>query len=328
MTDESEAASRPNTTVVSFGELLWDLLPTGEVLGGAPFNLACRIHTLGHTAVFVSRVGEDDHGRRALAAVERLGLRNDWIQVDPCRPTGTVDVTLDDQGKADYYIVPGVAYDEIKRTEAVVEVAAGADALCFGVLAQREETSRATLRQIVRECDTPLKFLDINLRTDCYDTDSITWSLHNADILKLNDGEIGELGAMLNLSAGSIPAFCAEVIDRYALSHCVVTLGDKGAFAATDTDERVYVPGIRVTIADTVGSGDAFAAGFLCATLRGRPLGEACAFGNALGALVATHRGATHPIDESALARLLDEPGERVVEGSLEEFVAEGSRSE
>jgi fructokinase len=314
-------------TIVSFGEILWDLLPGGEVLGGAPFNLAYRLHALGHTAIFVSRVGDDTYGRRALAAVKRLGLRDDWIQVDPRRPTGTVDITLDDQGKADYFIVPGAAYDAIERTEAVVEVAGGADALCFGVLAQREETSRATLRRIVRECDTPLKFLDINLRTDCYDIDSITWSLHNADILKLNDEEIGELGAMLNLSARSVPAFCAEVIDRYALSRCVVTLGDKGAFAATDTDERVYVPGVSVTIADTVGSGDAFAAGFLCATLEGRSLGEACAFGNALGALVATHSGATHPIDEAALARLLDEPGERVVEGALEEFLAEGSRS-
>ncbi|MFW6154707.1 MAG: carbohydrate kinase family protein, partial [Planctomycetota bacterium] len=245
------------------------------------------------------------------------------VQWDDERPTGTVIVSLDDAGQPDYVIVPDVAYDRIEATEPILAEAARADCVCFGTLVQRTAGARATLRTILDAAPATAKLLDINLRKDCYTGDSITASLEQATILKLNDTEAATLADLFDLPDRSIPAFCAEMIGRWNLTHCVVTLGERGAFADGAETDPVYDPGFHVAMVDPLGSGDAFVAAFLCRLLRGEPL-EACLHhGNVLGAMVATQAGGTEPIDPEALAAFDLLHTERLIEPSLTSFMIE-----
>ncbi|MBI3945921.1 MAG: carbohydrate kinase [Armatimonadetes bacterium] len=308
-------------TVLAFGEVLWDLLPSGAVLGGAPFNFAYRIHALGDRGVIVSRLGRDDLGRQAWARVVGLGVETAHIQWDDTHPTGTVHVSFDAQRNPDYLIVPGVAYDHIETTGALDTLAAAADCVCFGTLAQRAPTSRRTLGELLSAAPHAVKVLDINLRKECYTTESITASLERADVLKLNEDEAGHLARLFAMPEDSLPDFGARAVARWGLSCCVVTLGSRGALAVSGDGAAVYVPGYRVALVDSCGSGDAFTAGFVHRLLRGQDLRECCELGNALGALVATQPGATAPIAPDDIARLLAAGAPRVVEESLAELM-------
>jgi fructokinase len=308
-------------TTVAFGELLWDILPSCTVLGGAPFNFAYRVNSLGDTGLIVSRLGRDELGRKAFGQVVQLGLDTTYIQWDDSLPTGTVQVSFDEDNKPDYVIVPKVAYDRIELTDALIDAVSTADCLCFGTLSQRSEESRKTIEQLLERADISLKLLDINLRKDCYSLETIIFSLQKADVLKLNDDEAHQLCQMLEVSNRNIPEFCEEMLTKWSLEHCVVTLGEKGAFAMSAGGERVYVPGYKVKLSDSVGSGDAFSAGFVNKLLRGTSISEAARFGNVLGALVATKEGATSEVtlDEIGLFRKQD--FERDIYPDLEEFI-------
>jgi len=308
-------------TIVAFGELLWDILPSCTVLGGAPFNFAYRVNSLGDTGLMVSCLGRDELGRKAFEQVVQLGLDTTYIQWDGSLPTGTVQVSFDEDNKPDYIIVPQVAYDQIELTDTLIDAVSTADCLCFGTLSQRSEESRKTIEQLLERADISLKLLDINLRKDCYSLETIIFSLQKADVLKLNEDEAHQLGRMLKVSNRNIPEFCEEMLTKWSLEHCVVTLGEKGAFAMSAGGERVYVPGYKVKLADSIGSGDAFSAGFVNKLLRGTSISEAGRFGNVLGALVATKEGATSEVtlDEIGLFRKQD--FERDIYPDLEEFI-------
>ncbi len=309
-------------TIVSYGEVLWDLLPTGAVLGGAPFNFAYRAGSLGHRGRMISRVGEDDLGRRALRAVEGLGLETGTIQRDAGRPTGTVQVVFDERRNPSYTIVPDVAYDFIEPTADLLRAAAEADCFCFGTLVQRSPVSRATLGRLLDAFRGRFVLLDLNLRKDCWDRDTVLDSLGRADILKLNEEEMRVLAGLCGLTAagpGAGPGLPAPAEEPAALAGdllhgpagvsglriVVVTLGERGALAVARGGETVYHPGFEVELKDPIGSGDAFSAGFLHQLLLDRPLEEACRFGNALGAAVAAQEGATRPVPPAELERLL-----------------------
>lgn len=288
-------------TVLAFGEVLWDILPGGAVLGGAPFNFACRMHELGRRSLLISRIGVDAYGERALKAIQAMGLNSDCIQSDPGHPTGIVNVRLDAHNNADYEIVPEMAYDYIALTDDLVQAVTQADAVCFGVLAQRQPVSRQTLARLLDRSEKSLAFLDINLRKDCFSRDTIASSLARADILKLNEDEVQVLSRMFDFSGADLADLARTILRRWSLQCVLVTLGDKGVFAADEHDAEVYVPGYRVKVEDTVGAGDAFSAGFVHVFLQQASLGEACEFGNRLGAIVATQRGATLPVSSDAL---------------------------
>src|SRR5206468_8103257 len=151
-------------TVLSFGETLWDLLPSGQALGGAPFNLAYRVNSLGDQGLVVSRLGRDDYGRRALEQMTTLGVESIHVQQDDRLPTGTVQVSLDGKRNPEFLIVPEVAYDFIEVTPESLELAAAADCFCFGTLAYRASMSRLTLHRLLDVSNAGAKFLDINLR--------------------------------------------------------------------------------------------------------------------------------------------------------------------
>jgi fructokinase len=309
-------------TILSFGETLWDLLPSGPVLGGAPFNLACRINALGDRGLIVTRLGRDDYGRQALDQMRALGMDSSHVQRDDHHPTGTVQVSLDRQYNPEFFIVPEVAYDFIDVTYEALELAAAADVLCFGTLAQRAPTSRETLYRLMGVAGKGLKFLDLNLRRDCYGLETITESLKRASILKMNLQEAHYLAELFEISLTSLPDFCTEMIENWSLSGCLVTLGKYGTFAVSAGKERVYLPGLDVNVVDTCGSGDAFSAGFIHEYLRHKPLADCCRFGNLLGALAATRRGGTAPISPGEIERFAAAKHHFIREPKLEEFLA------
>lgn len=306
--------------VLAFGEILWDLLPGGERLGGAPFNFAYRVHSLGMTGLMASRVGRDDYGERALARVNELGMDARLLQVDAERPTGRVEVRLDENRQPGYFIVPGMAYDRIEWTDELAAAAAEADCLCYGTLIQRTPDSRGTLQRLIGAAPGALKLLDLNLRNDCHTPEIIESSLGGADGLKLNADELEYLQRLFSLPDGDIDNACGALLERFDLRFCVVTLGEFGAFAMRRGGERVYKPGYQVDLKDPCGSGDAFAAGFMHQWFGNKPLAECCRFGNALGALVAGQTGATEPVSAETIRAFLDEAPRQSVEPGLAKF--------
>jgi fructokinase len=197
-----------------------------------------------------------------------------------------------------------VAYDFIEPTEGLRDAVTRADCLCFGTLVQRSRRTRQTLYGLLEATPDCLKVLDINLRKDCYSRDTVQYSLGHADLLKLNDDEVRMLGELLEISCSGPVEFCQRIVERYPVQHCLVTFGESGALCCSRTGQVVYEPGYRVEVADSIGSGDAFTAGFVHRFLHGATVQEACHFGNGLGALVATQVGATQVVSLEALERL------------------------
>jgi fructokinase len=291
---------------VAFGEVLWDLLPSGRVLGGAPFNFASRVASIGDRGIMISRVGDDELGREAVAAMRGLGMDVRCIQRDRRRPTGTVPVSLDAAGTPVFTIIQNVAYDAIEDAAGAKAAVAGADCFCFGTLIQRSPVSARTLGRLLGRFRGRLRMLDLNLRRDCWTTGSVKSSIERADVLKLNDTEAATIAPLYGLESLPLPEFPAALLAKTRLSHVVVTLGPHGAFAVSRAD-AVFDPAFAVDVVDTVGSGDAFTAGFAHGLLAGWPLARAVRYGNALGACVAGQRGATGPVSPDDVDRLLRE---------------------
>jgi fructokinase len=310
-------------TVISFGEILWDIFPYGNVLGGAPFNLAFRLNSLGEKGIIASRLGRDELGSKAYRQVLSLGLNPSCIQWDEHKPTGTVNVSFAPDGTHDFYIVPEVAYDNIEATDSLLEAAAGCDFFCFGTLVQRSPQAGKALEKLLEAAAKGKKFLDINLRKDCYSPETVKRSLARADILKLNDAEVVELALMLFEQDCSVPDFCEKILEKYSLESCLVTFGERGIFACSSLGEKMYVPGCRVEVADTVGCGDAFSAGFVHGTCQSQPLAEACRFGNLLGALAATSNGATAGISPEEIVSLSLGDTERIIDPEFERYLVQ-----
>lgn len=291
-------------TVLAFGEILWDILPDQTILGGAPFNFTHRIHSLGHTGLMVSRLGNDPNGEAAMKRIKDLDMPLDFVQKDPEHPTGTVHVFFDADHNPDYEIIANVAYDFVESTPSLMAAASAADCLCFGTLAQRSPVSRHTVRALL-EVSNAIKFLDVNLRKNCYDNESIRYSLGQADVLKLNADEAMTIAGILNFPFHSIQSFCGTMIENWNLSYCIVTLDARGAYAVSDRGESMYEPGYKIRLQDSLGSGDAFSAGFVHKMLQGDSVGEAVFFGNILGAIVATQAGATRAVSENIITTFL-----------------------
>ena len=299
--------------IVAYGELLWDLLPSGEVLGGAPANFIFRINSFGDEGTLITRLGNDDLGEKARKAVTGIGLSDEHIQTDYEFPTGTVDVKIDADGIPDFNIIRDVAYDHIEISSEMVEQVQQADCLYFGTLIQRYGISKNTLRELIRESGNATKFLDINLRKNCYTKNTISESLMATDILKINDEELLEVKQMLGLYCNELKNIAGEIISRYKLRLVLVTLGSKGAFLISNKNDICYTAGYKVKLVDTVGSGDAFSAGFIHSFLNGEHLQFSLDFGNASGALAATTKGATAPFSKTDVLNFMEQSQERKV---------------
>jgi fructokinase len=290
--------------IISFGELLWDVFPTGEVLGGAPANFAYRMNSLGHEGLLVTRLGNDDLGRRAADLVGAQGMSTEFVQWDDAHPTGTVPITLEADGSPIFTILPNVAFDCIEATDSLLGLAARADWICFGTLIQRNETSRDTLHAVLERSPKSKKLLDLNLRKDCFTLETIVDSLERANVLKLNENEAKFLAEKFDLPS-DVEKFAAAIVARWNLNYCVITLGPDGVAAANGSGEVIRRAGHRIKVVDTCGAGDAFTAGFLHSVSSGKSLAAACDFANALGALVAQSRGGTAPVSLDEIESLL-----------------------
>jgi fructokinase len=306
--------------VLSYGEILWDLLPTDTVLGGAPCNFAYRVNSLGDMGLIISKLGSDDLGKKAFEQVASIGLETTYLQWDDSHPTGTVPITFDENNNPDFTIIPDVAYDYIVMTDSLRKIAPKADCLCFGTLSQRSAKSRQTLEELIEISSDSLKLLDINLRKECYSLDTIKNSIKKADLLKLNENELYQLAEMLRISKKDQINICLRLMDKYSLKCCVVTLGDKGIFAISEEGEIVYEPGYKIDLVDSVGAGDAFTAGFAYCTLRDLFLREACQFGNILGAIACTKKGATSPITQDEIDSFKNREIERIYDHYFEKL--------
>lgn len=297
--------SLPNKTVLALGEILWDILPAERLLGGAPANFCHRLRQLGGNARMVSRVGKDALGQELLEGLNALDFDLSLVQEDPMHPTGTVDVSLSADGNPTFVINKDVAYDYLEATSALVSAARTASLICFGTLVQRSEQTRQTLYTVLEAAPQATKFLDINLRKDCYSADTVAESLRRTDILKLNTSEVTVVSQLLQLGTTTPKEMAQAVMHAYGITTVLITLGEDGVYAIDRRHGECTVPGVSIKVVDTIGSGDSFAAGFVFSYLQERPLDECCHFGNLIGALNATKKGGMPNISSDELAQFL-----------------------
>ena len=280
----------PPPAVVGLGELLWDEFPGGTKPGGAPANVAFQCHQLGLAGRVASRVGDDADGRELVQFLSEKGLPTDLIQTDADLPTGTVAVTHGADGP-EYVIRRPAAWDAIEATDALAAAVNGAAAVCFGSLAQRDRRSRTAIRKVVSARDQRvLAVFDANLRQEFFTADVLNESLKRANVLKLNEAEVPVVAGLLGLPTDPA-AFLDAATDRWRLTAACVTRGAEGCLVRIG-DDVAAVSAEPVTVADTVGAGDAFTAGLIFALLRGADAAACGRFANAVGGLVAGRAGA------------------------------------
>ena len=284
--------------ILAAGEILWDLLPSGRQLGGAPANFAYHAHALGAEARVVSRVGNDPLGCEIVERLGALGLPTDGVSVDPGAPTGTVTVEVQPDGQPRFTIHEQVAWDRIRVDAASLEFAARAAAVCFGTLAQRCAVSGAAIRQLVSQTPTTtLRVFDINLRQHFFSRELVESSLALANALKLNEAELPVLAAMFNL-AGDPRAQLAALAGRFQLRAVALTRGANGSLLLADGAWSEH-PGLPVKVVDAVGAGDAFTAAWTLGLLARRPLDEINRHANEVAAYVCSQPGATPALPPS-----------------------------
>jgi fructokinase len=280
---------------IGLGEVLWDLLPAGKQLGGAPANFAYHAHALGAESLVVSRVGDDPLGHEILDRLCGLGLRTDGIAVDASAPTGTVGVSLDANGAPTFTIHENVAWDLLEAGEQVLHEASRADAVCFGTLAQRNPCAKAAVRAILQA--TPpaaLRIFDINLRQHYWSPELILDSLELANVLKLNDEELPVVADLLGLS-GDDRGRLHQLAARFALRAVALTKGADGSTLLVG-DELVCRPGSKLVVADTVGAGDSYTAALVLGLLAGHAPARIIEAAHRVADYVCTQHGATPPL--------------------------------
>jgi fructokinase len=290
--------------VIGVGEVLWDLLPTGSQLGGAPANFACHARALGAQAAVVTRVGNDSFGRTILQRFEQMGITDGTVQVDDEAPTGSVTVALSDDGIAHFTIHENVAWDRLAVTPEGLNAVREADAICFGSLAQRSDPARTSVQRLVTAAQPgALRVFDINLRQNYFSGEIIEQSLRLANVLKLNDGELSILAQLFGL-AGSPRQQIERLAGKFELRLVALTRGPAGSllFQAGQWSDRLSIP---VEVVDTVGAGDAFTAALVLGLLQKKELDEINALASEVARYVCSCAGATPPLPKTICDRFI-----------------------
>lgn len=286
----------PKLTAIGLGEILWDVLPEGRKLGGAPANFAYHVNALGGTGIPVSRIGDDSLGRETMAELTEHDISTDHISIDPAHPTGTVDAAIDSQGVATYTFPDDVAWDFLTFNEPTMTLAPVADAICFGTLAQRSRTSKQAIHTFLKGAPQALKIYDINLRQEFYSSNRIRTSLALADVLKINDDELKLVADMFCLPSDERAAL-RTLVSRYDLKLAVLTRGSEGSLILSPNGES-DLPGQPTTIIDTIGAGDSFTAAMALAYLHGKSLDEINRYATHVAAYVCGQAGAMPTMPE------------------------------
>ncbi len=297
--------------ILGIGELLWDMLPAGPQLGGAPANYSVMASRLGNRAAVVSRIGKDELGRQALEMLTPFPVDTALIQVDPVQETGKVTVVLE-AGQPSYTIHHPVAWDFLTVTDALLRAASSADAICFGSLAQRDEQTRKTIHALVQatkpECE---RIFDVNLREPYYNAEILRESLKLASVVKMNDAEVPVVTRLMGLAWANQEVGLREGAELLLgefpnLKLAAITRGGQGSLLVGQSEWDEH-PGIKIRVADTIGAGDAFTAAMTHYLLRGAPLSVLNEAGNRWGGYIASQSGAMPPIPAETLKRITDE---------------------
>jgi fructokinase len=305
--EAQETPARSAPIVVGLGELIWDFLPGGKQLGGAPANFAYISHLLGADSVVASRIGDDALGREAKARLARLGISTQYLQSDLQHPTGTVRVRLDEQGEATFAVNENSAWDYLEWTGAWEELAQKTDVVCFGTLGQRVASARGTIIQFLEEtCPRALRVFDVNLRHSFFDARMLKRSLELATIVKLNQAELTTLARLLRVQTKTEEETARLLLGEFDLELIAITRGQHGSLLVTREDLSDHA-GLRVRVKDTIGAGDAFIAALAHYYLRRAPLALISEAANRMGAWVATQDGATPYADAQILEELLSD---------------------
>lgn len=285
--------------IVGLGEILWDLLPGGKVLGGAPANFAYQTSQFGFEGYAVSAIGKDALGDEIIESLSSKSLNHKIERVN--FPTGTVQVTLDGKGIPQYEICENVAWDNIPFTPEIEDLARKASTVCFGSLAQRSEVSRQTILRFLELLPhDALKVFDINLRQHFYTKEIIDNSLKHSNILKINDDEVVIVAELYGWNGLKEAEICRKLVEMYHLKLVILTKGTNGSYVIT-SGEEFFRPTPKVTVADTVGAGDAFTAGFVASLLRGKTIPEAHKTAVEVSAFVCTQHGAMPILPDSLI---------------------------
>ena len=283
--------------VVGLGEVLWDMLPEGRKIGGAPVNFAYHAGQFGIDTMAVSAIGNDKLGEDTIAEMNGKHLNHIFPSVP--YPTGSVQVSLDEKGVPAYDIKENVAWDNIPFTNEIESVARSCRAVCFGSLAQRNAVSRNTIRKFIESTPSGcIRIFDINLRQNFYTSNVIRDSLEHCNILKINDEEIMLVSSMFNYDSSNIENVCRTIMEDFSLEMVILTCGTKGSYIFTKGGVS-FMPTPKVNVADTVGAGDSFTGSFCAAILRGLPVAEAHKKAVKVSAYVCTQNGAMPEIPES-----------------------------
>ncbi|MCK3686268.1 PfkB family carbohydrate kinase [Maribellus sp. YY47] len=285
--------------IVAFGEIVWDLLPHGQVLGGTPLNLVFRCNSFGEEGHLLSRVGDDELGQAALDKLVSLNISDKNVQLDSEFPTGVVNVTFDENGESRYEVKEDVAFDHIEFSAEALKLARQADCLFFGLLPQRYGLSKNTIRELIKESPDSIHFFDLKLFQHFFNIDVVERLLDCAHIVRIKEKEVEFLAGKLKMEFTDLDAFAEQLSKKYKIELVITTRGNNGISAFHTEKGCFYDPGFVVDMEDNIGSGMAFSAGFLHCYLNGKSLEESIHFGNAAGALNTTKRGATEFFDKN-----------------------------
>ncbi len=281
-----------NEIVVGMGEALWDVLPEGKKIGGAPANFAYHVSQFGLPSCVVSAIGDDALGKEIIENFTSKGL--DQLIAEVPYPTGTVQVEIDQTGIPLYDIKENVAWDNIPYTEHLDALAKRTKAICFGSLAQRNVVSRETINHFLDTMpkdDDSLIVFDVNLRQGFYNKEILCKSMQNCNILKINDEELITVSRMFGYPGIDLQDKCWILLGKYNLKMLILTCGINGSYVFTPGNVS-FQPTPKVEVADTVGAGDSFTAAFIASILKGKSVTEAHTIAVKTSAYVCTQKGA------------------------------------
>lgn len=278
--------------IVGIGDILWDCLPDGRKIGGAPANFAYYTKQFGYDSMVVSAVGDDTLGMEIRGVLDKAGL--EYILDVPGYPTGTVEIDLDENGIPSYDIKENVAYDFIPFTPELEELARKCNVACFGSMTQRNPVSRNTIRRFLEtmpQSEETYKVFDINLRQHFYDKEIIAESLRLCNVFKINDEELAVVSDMFGYEGESYREVCRKIISDWNLKYLILTCGTNGSYIFTE-NESSFMQTPVVNVADTVGAGDSFISAFMASILRDKDIRTAHELAVKVSAYICTQYGA------------------------------------
>lgn len=291
------------SNIVCFGEILWDVFPTHKKIGGAPLNVALRAKSFNNDVAMISAIGNDDLGKALLSFLKEHEINTECIQVLEHYKTGEVKVFLDEKGSASYTIDSPCAWDKIELKDSLIETVKASDALVFGSLITRDDTSKHTLFELLEYAN--YKIFDLNLRPPYYTKETLIFLMEKADFIKFNDDELYEVSAFLGSKSNSLEQNIHYIAKTTNTKRICVTKGAHGAVLLYD-GLLYYNSGYRIKVVDTVGAGDSFLGTLISQLLNSINPQESIDYACAVGALVAQSEGANPKISKPMIDAFLN----------------------